>query len=282
MKSNNIKEMEPRYASWSTEDLVRATKVEKDDYEPEAIALMHDELKRRGGVSQEEYNAVNETVENQIAQTEGKKPWTSSVLLIFVILFILLAVVFLVMQGGSNRVATAIAMIVWVLVGAVLLARDTIRRTGKTAYLRVLLTVVIAVIGAASRARKEHPGLFTPDFLAEYAGILLGFWFVVLRPKTKAQESFKKGVSLLKKGDSESALSAFSEGLETVSKNKGKGYLLYNSAVCYVRLGKHDSAIAALRQAFSAFHPLKSKALKDKDFNHLHNNEQFQLLVKKE
>jgi tetratricopeptide (TPR) repeat protein len=178
--------------------------------------------------------------------------------------------------------AAIVIIILGVLMSAVLLARDTKRRTGQIAYLRVLLAVAITFFGAASRAGQGYFGLDPIDFLAGYAGMLTFLWFIILRPKTKAQEFFKKGVSLLNEGEIESALSAFNEGLTTTNKNKEKGYLLYNSAICNVRLGKHDIAIATLHQALSTFPSLKSKARKDKDFSQLHNNEQFQLLLTKE
>jgi len=175
----------------------------------------------------------------------------------------------------------AIVALVGVLVSAILLAKDTKKRTGKIAYGRILLAVGFTFFAAGSYAGR---GYYSDpiDFLAGYAGMLTFLWFIILRPKTKAQEFFKKGVSLLKKGEIESASSAFNEGLTTTNKNKEKGYLLYNSAICNVRLGKHDIAIATLHQALSTFPSLKSKARKDKDFSQLHNNEQFQLLLTKE
>jgi len=175
----------------------------------------------------------------------------------------------------------AIVIILGVLVSAVLLARDTKRRTGQISYLRVLLAVSITFCGAASWAGQGRFGVDPITFLAGYAGLLTFLWFVILRPKTKAQEFFKKGVSLLEGGEIESALSAFNEGLTTTNKNKEKGYLLYNSAICNILLGKHDIAIVVLDQALSTFPSLKSKARKDKDFGQLHNDEQFRLLFRK-
>ena len=118
------------------------------------------------------------------------------------------------------------------------------------------------------------------EFLVGYAGMLTFVWFVILRPKTKAEVFFGKGVSLLKNGQTEEALSAFSNGLSLTNRPKEKGYLLYNSAICNVRLGNGDLAIQVLGQALSTLPSLKSKARKDKDFSQLRGNERFQLLLK--
>ena len=51
MKQEKRKDEEGLYRSWSTEDLVRARTIDKDDYRPEAMALIIRELKRRIEVS---------------------------------------------------------------------------------------------------------------------------------------------------------------------------------------------------------------------------------------
>ena len=74
-------------------------------------------------------------------------------------------------------------LILAVVVSALLLAQDTKRRTGQIGYWRVLLTVLIAFFGVASAS-------YTSDIarlLGTYCGILALLWFLILRPKSKAQ-----------------------------------------------------------------------------------------------
>ena len=85
MKRNHLKEMEQRYAALSTEDLIKATTFEQTGYEPEAIALMNDELKRRGE-SQEDINMAQETVAKQIAEISKKLTGIRGFLLLFIIM----------------------------------------------------------------------------------------------------------------------------------------------------------------------------------------------------
>lgn len=87
MENDSIKEMEQRYISWSTEDLIRSTIFERNQYEREAIALMQNELKRRG-TPQEELDLAQENVKNQIAEETRKLTGIKGVLLLFVILLI--------------------------------------------------------------------------------------------------------------------------------------------------------------------------------------------------
>jgi len=173
----------------------------------------------------------------------------------------------------------AIVALLGVLVSAILLVRDSKKRSGKIAYGRILLAVGLTFFAAGSYAGR---GYYSDpiDFLAGYAGMLTFLWFIILRPKTKAEDFFGNGVSLLKEGQIESALSAFNDGLALTNRNKEKGYLLYNAAICNVRLGKDDVAIRTLDQAVSALPKLKSKARKDRDFSQLQENEQFQSLLK--
>jgi len=75
-----------RYRSWDTQDLVRATTVEAEEYTPEAIRLIRQELQERDLTPE-----VEETVESQVV-VEAKKEQRSLTgirgwLLVFVVLF---------------------------------------------------------------------------------------------------------------------------------------------------------------------------------------------------
>jgi hypothetical protein len=88
MENDSLKEMEQIYISWSTEDLIRSTTFEKNQYEREAIALMQNELKRRG-IPQEELDLAEENVINRMTEDTRKLTGIKGVLLLFIILLIL-------------------------------------------------------------------------------------------------------------------------------------------------------------------------------------------------
>jgi Protein of unknown function (DUF2569) len=87
MENDSLKEMEQRYISWSTEDLIRSTTFERNQYEGEAIALMENELKKRG-TPQEELDLAQENVKSRIAEDVRKLTGIKGVLLLFIILLI--------------------------------------------------------------------------------------------------------------------------------------------------------------------------------------------------
>jgi len=88
MGNDNPQEAEETYTSWSMDDLVRATALEKNDYEPEAIALMVRELKRRGA-SQEELRASQERDEQKALEDTQKLRGINGFLLLFIIFLII-------------------------------------------------------------------------------------------------------------------------------------------------------------------------------------------------
>ncbi len=87
MKADKCTEMEKRYMSWSTEDLIKATTVEKADYEPDSIIFMSKELQRRG-VSSDEVNVRQADVEQKIKSEDQKLSGLGGFLLLFLIIFI--------------------------------------------------------------------------------------------------------------------------------------------------------------------------------------------------
>jgi tetratricopeptide (TPR) repeat protein len=175
-----------------------------------------------------------------------------------------------------------IIVIVGVLVSAVLLALDTRRRTGRIAYWRVVIAVGVTFFGAGARAGQQLSSMTlfdAGDFLAGYAGMLAFLWFVIVRPKELADESFELGVSLLEKGDAQQALAAFNQALEKAKTNRGRGRILYNMAICNLRLGKKDTAIKEVAEAVSVLPSLRSRIEKDKDFSELHDDEEFRAVI---
>jgi hypothetical protein len=87
MQNDKLRELEERYASWSTEDIVRATTVEKEGYTSEAIELMLRELNRRN-ISQEEIRTF-ETEAAKKMQDEAKRlSGVRGFLLLFLIVLI--------------------------------------------------------------------------------------------------------------------------------------------------------------------------------------------------
>ncbi len=87
MDDDSLKEMEQRYVSWSTEDLVRSITFERNQYEGEAIALMQNELQKRG-TPQDELDAAQENVKNKIAERTRKLTGVRGILLLFIVLLV--------------------------------------------------------------------------------------------------------------------------------------------------------------------------------------------------
>ncbi len=87
MKNDQYVEMGKRYVSWSTENLIKATTIEKNDYEPASIILMTKELQRRG-VSSEEVSSIQTVVEQQNKEEEQKLSGLGGFLLLFLIIFV--------------------------------------------------------------------------------------------------------------------------------------------------------------------------------------------------
>lgn len=87
MENDRLKEMEQRYTSWSTEDLIRSTTFERNQYEREAITLMENELKRRG-TPQEELDLAQENVKCQVEGDSAKLNGIKGLLLLFIIVLI--------------------------------------------------------------------------------------------------------------------------------------------------------------------------------------------------
>jgi len=71
MNERQLKDAEKLYQSWSVPELVRATTVERQDYEPEAVDLMLREISRRGVSESEKEDAAKEVV--QRLESEKKR-----------------------------------------------------------------------------------------------------------------------------------------------------------------------------------------------------------------
>jgi len=179
---------------------------------------------------------------------------------------------------------SVIVVLLGVLSSAVLLALDSKRRTEQISYWRVIIAVAITFFGAGSQAGQTHvPGTaYNPlDFLASYAGMLAFFWFVIIRPRKLVDIIFRKGSSLLKKGETQQALALFNQALDKAKSKNEKGSILYNIAVCNLRLGQRETAIRALADTVCVVPSLKSRIAKDKDFTELQNDEQFCVVIAK-
>jgi len=179
----------------------------------------------------------------------------------------------------------AIIVVLGVLLSAILLALDSKRRTGRISYWRVIIAVAITFFGAGSQAGQAHRlagAAYDPLwFLSTYAGMLTSFWFLIIRPRKLVDTIFREGASLLKKGDTQQALTMFNQALDKANSNDEKGSILYNIAVCNLRLGQRETAIKALTDTVSVLPSLKSRIAKDKDFTELQNDEQFRVVIAK-
>lgn len=96
--------------------------------------------------------------------------------------------------------------------------------------------------------------------------------------KVDIKALFKKGIGLLRDGKVEEALEVFESGLNESVKDTDKGPLLYNIAVCHVRLGRTGLGVEALEKAINYQPWLLEKAQKDNDFMLLH---EFKEIMKK-
>lgn len=88
MKNDKLKELEKLYATWSTEDLIKATKVSKSEYESDAINAMLKELERRG-VTQKETDFIQADEEQRIHEETETLSGLRGFLLLFLILIVL-------------------------------------------------------------------------------------------------------------------------------------------------------------------------------------------------
>lgn len=90
---------------------------------------------------------------------------------------------------------------------------------------------------------------------------------------SQVKQLFKKGVELLKDGQTEAALKVFQEGLEGAVQDKG--FFLYNIALCQVRLGQEDAALETIDRAASFLPSIIPRISRDKDFVKLRSNAKF-------
>ena len=99
MKETELKDLENLYKTWSTEELLKATTFEKENYRPEAITLMKKELEKRN-ISQLEREMhitdIEKKTEKEIKSLSGIKGF----LLLFVL--ILLNTSIILIFGGLN------------------------------------------------------------------------------------------------------------------------------------------------------------------------------------
>lgn len=84
MNDKQLKEAEELYQSWSDAQLVRATAVERQDYQPAALDLMMRELSRRG-VSHSERQNLEEDGARQVEVERKRLTGVRGVLLLFAI-----------------------------------------------------------------------------------------------------------------------------------------------------------------------------------------------------
>ena len=82
MEKDRVEELRKLYSSWDIEDIVRAVKFENDDYQPEAIDLMVEELRKRN-LPEEEIAAAQATAKEKV---EEEKKNIGGWLLLFIIL----------------------------------------------------------------------------------------------------------------------------------------------------------------------------------------------------
>jgi len=87
MERNELEEVKKRYASWSSEELIQATTVEKNDYSSEAITLMLKELERRS-VSPEETSNIQTEIKRKKQDETNKYSGIRGILLVFLIAFL--------------------------------------------------------------------------------------------------------------------------------------------------------------------------------------------------
>ena len=95
------------------------------------------------------------------------------------------------------------------------------------------------------------------------------------------KRAFKEGIKLLNEGKTHDAKELFEAGLNNAVRNKDKGPLLYNIAVCQSRLGEHKIALATLDRAISATPWLRPKVNKDADLAKLRKTGAYQELRKR-
>jgi len=82
MEKDRVEELRKLYSSWDIEDIVRAVKFENNDYQPEAIDLMVEELRKRN-LPEEEIAAAQATAKEKV---EEEKKNIGGWLLLFIIL----------------------------------------------------------------------------------------------------------------------------------------------------------------------------------------------------
>ena len=84
---------------------------------------------------------------------------------------------------------------------------------------------------------------------------------------------FNKGVELLSDNQTEDALEVLNTALALAQENRHKGQILYNIAVCHLRMGSNDLALHALEDAVSLQPWLVKEFLADDDFSRFHNSD---------
>lgn len=98
--------------------------------------------------------------------------------------------------------------------------------------------------------------------------------------KISIKKVFRKGVGLLREGKIEEALKVFEFGINESSKAKDKGPLLYNIAICQLRLGNNELGLESIKKAISHQPWLSRNAEKDDEFSVFYDREEFNNLIK--
>lgn len=84
--ANDSGKLAAQYRSWTTEDLVRATTLEAEEYTPEAVSLMREELQGRN-LTAEAQEALEGRVEGEATSAQRSLVGIRGWLLVFVVLF---------------------------------------------------------------------------------------------------------------------------------------------------------------------------------------------------
>jgi uncharacterized membrane protein YhaH (DUF805 family) len=98
-------------------------------------------------------------------------------------------------------------------------------------------------------------------------------------PISASSGVFAQGVSLIEKGDTQQALETFKHALDKAISNNDRGKILFNMAICNLRLGKKQDAIGNLTEAVTVLPSLKPAIARDKDLAELHDDERLNGLV---
>lgn len=192
--------------------------------------------------------------------------------------------------GGGNLLVGALSLLNeelrdalgWptLLLGGVFLALGPyVKRESKGALIGAVSIAGLLSVGLVLGLPRTLPGIpLTAWVLAVMTRPLRGLPQIDGQPAVGkiVSSTFTEGVKLLDAGNPRAALEEFQLGLSRPSlTNEQKGDALYNIAICHIRLGNHDAAIAAVTQAVTADPALAEEIKRDEDFAPLLANSSF-------